>query len=135
MWAGFAITLFAVLSYFLFFYKYPATRDIPWVTYLLFVPALALLVVGVKRAFGQPREYGGRISGPILSTLSITIMGLFCYMTLVLTKELPSSAQALHAGQQAPDFTLADTGGKPLAFTDILKKNRGAVLVFYRGYW
>jgi len=135
VWAGFGITLFAILSYFLFFYKFPVTRDVPWVTYLLFVPAVVLLVVGVNRAFNQPEHYRGKICGPILSTLSITLIGLFCYMVLVLTKELPAASTALHAGQQAPDFTLADASGTPVALADILKKNRAAVLVFYRGYW
>ena len=135
VWTGFGITLFAILSYFLFFYRYPTTRDIPWVTYLLFAVALPALIVGVKRAFYQPDRYRGKISGPILSTVSITLMGLFCYMALVLTKELPSPNLALHAGQQAPEFTLADANGKPVSLADILKKNRAAVLVFYRGYW
>ena len=134
-WAGFGITLLAILSYFLFFYRYPLTRDIPWVTYLLFVPAVVLLVAGVRRAYEQPARYRGKISGPVLSTISISLIGLFCYMVLVLTKELPAASAALHAGQQAPDFTLADANGKPVALSDILKKNRAAVLVFYRGYW
>ena len=135
MWAGFGITLFAILSYFLFFYKFPVTRDVPFVTYLLFVPAVVLLVVGVKRAYLQPQQYRGKISGPILSTISISLIGLFCYMVLVLTKDLPAASSALHPGQQAPDFTLADSTGKPVALSGILKKNRAVVLVFYRGYW
>ncbi len=135
VWAGFGITLLAILSYFLIFSRYPVTRDIPWVTYLLFVSAVALLVGGVRRAFEQPQKYRGKISGPILSTVSISLIGLFCYMVLVLTKELPARSTAMHAGQQAPEFTLADAGGRPVALSDILKKNRAAVLVFYRGYW
>ena len=135
VWAGFGITLFAILSYFLIFYRYPPTRDIPWVTYLLFIPAVVLLVVGVRRAFEQPQRYRGKIVGPLLSTVSISLIGLFCYMVLVLTKQLPAASTAMHAGQQAPEFTLADAGGKPVALSDILKKNRAAVLVFYRGYW
>ncbi len=135
VWAGLAVTVVAILSYFLVFYRYPATRDVPWVTYLLFVPAVALLAVGVKQAFDAPQRYRGKISGPILSAVSLTLMGLFCYMVLVLTKDLPAAAMALHAGQQAPDFTLGDASGQPVALADILKKNRAAILIFYRGYW
>lgn len=134
-WAGFGITVLAVLSYFLFFYRFPVTRDVPWVTYLLFVPAVWLLVVGVRRAFVEPERYRGKISGPILSTVSITLMGLFCYMVLVLTRQVPPASAALHAGEQAPEFTLADAAGKPVALAGILKQNRAAVLIFYRGYW
>ncbi len=135
VWAGFGLTLVAILSYFLFFYRFPATRDIPWVTYLLFVPAVILLVAGVKRAFGQPERYRGKISGPLLSTVSITLIGLFCYMVLALTKDLPSPDSALRVGQHAPEFTLADASGHPVALRDILQQNRAAVLIFYRGYW
>lgn len=135
VWAGFGITVLAILSYFLFFYRFPMTRDIPWVTYLLFAPAVVLLVAGVKRAFEQPQRYRGKVSGPILSTVSITLIGLFCYMVLVLTKELPAASAALHVGERAPDFTLADATGKPVALADILKNNRAALLIFYRGYW
>ena len=135
VWAGFGITIAAILSYFLVFYRFPVTRDIPWVTYVLFAAAVVLLVAGVKRAFEHPLIYRGKISGPILSTLSVSLIGLFCYMVLVLTKDLPAASGALHAGQQAPEFTLADAGGKRVALSEILKKNRAAVLVFYRGYW
>ena len=135
VWAGFGITLFAILSYFLFFYRFPVTRDIPWVTYGLFVPAVVLLVVGFRRAFEQPERYRGKISGPILSTLSMTLIGLFCYLVLAGTKDLPAKNLALQAGQQAPDFTLPDADGKPVALSGILQKNRAAVLIFYRGYW
>lgn len=135
VWLGFVLTLAAILSYFLIFLRFPITRDIPWVTYVLFVPALWLLASGVQRAFGQPREYRGKIAGPILSTLSIGLMLLFSYFAFALTKDLPSAGNALQAGQQAPDFTLADSSGKPVALSDILHNNRGAVLIFYRGYW
>ena len=135
VWLGFGITLAAILSYFLVFLRFPVTRDIPWVTFAVFVPAVWLLVAGVKRAFGQPEQYRGRVAGPILSTLSIALIGLFGYFAFALTKDLPSASIALHAGQQAPDFTLADASGKPVALLEILRKNRGAVLIFYRGYW
>ena len=134
-WLGFGITLVAILSYFLVFLRFPVTRDIPWVTFALFVPAVWLLVTGVNRAFGQPERYRGKVAGPILSTLSIALIGLFGYFAFALTKDLPQASAALHAGQQAPDFTLADASGKPVALSEILRHNRGAVLIFYRGYW
>jgi hypothetical protein len=135
VWSGFGITLVAILSYFLVFLRFPVTRDIPWVTFALFVPAVWLLAAGVNRAFGQPERYRGRVAGSILSTLSIALIGLFGYFAFALTKDLPSANAALQAGQRAPDFTLDDTGGTPVALSEILQKSRGAVLIFYRGYW
>jgi hypothetical protein len=135
VWAGFAITVLAILSYFFVFLRFPVTRDVPWATYVLFIPAVALLVIGVKRAFKEPQRYRGKISGPILGTLSIFLMGLFCYFAVALTKDLPPAGAALRIGQRAPDFSLADAGGKPVALSEILKTNRAVVLIFYRGYW
>ncbi len=135
LWSGFCTTLAAILSYFLIFVRFPVTRDIPWVTFALFVPAGWLLVTGMKRAFGQPERYRGKVAGPILSTVSVALMSVFGYFAFALTKDLPSASAALHAGQQAPDFTLADAGGRPVILSEILRKNRGAVLIFYRGYW
>ena len=135
LWAGFVVVVAAVLSYFFFFLRFPVTRDIPWVTFLLFLVAAWLLVAGLQRAFGQPESYRGKISGPILSALSLIIAGLFCYLTFSLGKDLPSADKALRAGQQAPDFILSDAGGKAVALSELLKKNRAVVLIFYRGYW
>jgi hypothetical protein len=132
---GFGVTLMAILSYFLVFLRFPETRDIPWVTFALFIPAVWLLVAGVRRAFGQPERYRGKVAGPILSTLSIALIGLFGYFAFALTKDLPAPSTALHTGQQAPDFTLAAADGRPVALSEILRKNRAALLIFYRGYW
>ena len=134
-WAGFGLTLFSAFSYIFFFVRFPITRDVPWVSLALFVAAVWLLALGLKRAYGRPEQYRGKISGVILSALSLGLIGLFCYGTLVLTKGLPASPDALHAGQRAPEFTLADTGGKPVALSELLKTHKGALLIFYRGYW
>jgi hypothetical protein len=115
--------------------RFPATRDFPWVNLLLFAAGGLLLAVGLKRAFGEPDRYRGRISGVILGTLSGAIIALFCYGSFVLARELPSAKSALHAGAQAPDFTLSDTAGKAVTLSELLKKNRAVLLIFYRGYW
>jgi len=135
VWGGFAVTVLAILSYFFFFLRFPVTRDVPWATFVLFVVATGLLWVGVSRAFLQPQRYRGKISGLVLTAVSGLLIALFCYMTFALGKDLPASAGAPRAGQQAPDFTLSDTGGKPVTLSEILKSNRAAVLIFYRGYW
>jgi hypothetical protein len=135
VWAGFALTLFSVLSYFLFFIRFPATRDVPWVTFLLFLPAAGLLWAGLRRAFDAPERYRGRISGPVLSVLSLLLAALFCWFDFALSKDLPSGSSAVKVGRQAPDFTLPDANGKPVALADLLKHNRAVLLIFYRGYW
>jgi peroxiredoxin len=44
-------------------------------------------------------------------------------------------------GQKVPEFTLADSNGKQVSLNELLtapidgKTPKGALLVFYRGYW
>jgi len=135
VWAGFGLTLFSAFSYILYFVRFPVTRDVPWVSLLLFIVAVWLLAVGLKRAYGQPEQYRGRVSGVILSVLSLSLIGLFCYGLLVLTKDIPRSEDAPRAGQHAPEFTLPDAAGKTVALSELLKTHKGALLIFYRGYW
>jgi len=135
IWAGFAVTLFAALSYFFLFIRFPLTRDIPWATALLFAAGAWFLVVGLTRAFRRPETYRGRISGVVLGTLSIFVIGLFAYFTFALARDLPSASGAPRVGQTAPAFTLPDANGKLVSLHDLLSNHRAALLIFYRGYW
>lgn len=125
----------SVISYIPVFTPYPITRDVPWVNYLLFVAGGVLLALGLKRAYAEPDRYRGKISGAILSVLSLVIVGFFIVGVLFLAKQLPGSSGAPRIGQPAPQFTLANIDGKQIALADLLKSHRGAVLIFYRGYW
>jgi hypothetical protein len=134
LWIGFAVVLVAAFS-FLYLVQFPATRDFPWVNLLLFAVGGGFLAVGLKRAFASPERYRGRISGVILSVLSLAIFGLFYYGTFVITRDIPSASGTLRTGVQAPDFTLSDADGKLVRLSELISKNRGVLLIFYRGYW
>ena len=141
--AGFLVCVIAFVSYFLVFYRFPVTRDIPWANWLLFAFGLALAVAGALRPFRQPDRYRGRILGPILAVLSVAILGLFLSYTMILSRQLPASAGAPKVGEKAPDFTLADAQGRPVRLYDLLgSRSAGSgapgswvILIFYRGYW
>jgi len=135
IWAGFAIVLASIISYIPVFALFPITRDIPWANYLLFAAGLGLLGVGLKRAFSDPQHYRGKISGSILGVLSLAIAGFFVVGVLYFSKQLPASPGAPRVGQPAPSFTLANSDGKQISLADLLKGNRGVLLIFYRGYW
>jgi len=134
IWAGFAVVLLAAFS-FLFLIRFPAARDFPWVNLLLFGAGAVLLAAGLWRAFRQPSRYRGKVSGTVLSLLSLGLFGLFCYGIFVLAADIPSASGAPRPGTPAPDFTLAEAAGKPVALPELLKRNRGVLLIFYRGYW
>ena len=146
LWLGFLVTWAGLLTYIPIFAQFPITRDFPWVNLLLAAVGLALMGVGLARAFGKPQVYRGRIFGSVLAMLSIAGTALFCWGTIYNARQLPASANAPRVGQKAPDFTLSDQDGKPVALADLLSspttgstqssaKPGSALLIFYRGYW
>lgn len=139
--AGFLLCVVAFLSYPLFFAGFAATRDVPWVNWLLFALGLGMLGVGIARAFRQPERFRGRVLGPILGVLSLAVLGFFVFMTMVYARQLPPAAGAPEVGEKAPDFTLPDANGKPVRLYGLLQEPAGGapgswvLLIFYRGYW
>lgn len=141
IWAGFALTVIAFLSYTLVFVNFPVTRDFPWVNLLLFAVALILLFVGVRRSYGSGRSLIGKIGGTVLAVLGVLVFAFFMFVMFILARQLPASAAAPKVGQKAPEFTLADLNGKQVSLAELLstpinsKAPKGVLLVFYRGYW
>jgi hypothetical protein len=135
IWAGFAFVIAALVSYIPLFTLFPVTRDVPWVNYFLFLVGGFLLAFGIIRAFRDPERYRGKISGSILSGLSLVLFGFFVFFIAYATKQIPSRESALRTGSTAPPFTLVDAAGRQVTSSDLLKSHRALVLVFYRGYW
>jgi hypothetical protein len=141
---GLLVSGFALFSYPMLFARYPATRDVPWVSWLLFALGLGLVGVGIVRAFRSPERYRGRVLGPILGALSLAAFGFFSFITVFLGRQLPASAGAPKVGEKAPDFTLPDSQGRPVRLYGLLGAPSGGapgspgswvILIFYRGYW
>lgn len=141
LWAGFLLSFFAFVSYYLIFVWWPATRDFPWANLLLIVGAVSLLVVGLRRAFAKDRPTRSKVIGSIVTALGVLVCALFLFVYFIAAKWIPASQSAPQVGQKAPEFTLADTNNKPVSLAELLstpingKTPRGVVLIFYRGYW
>jgi hypothetical protein len=143
LWAGFVLTIAAFLTYFFVFVQFPITRDFPWANLLIFLIALALIFVGVRRGFAsvRPHPMRSKIVTSIIATLSVVILGLFVFTIFVEGRRLPASKGAPQVGQRAPDFSLPDTNGNQVSLIDLLTEPvngsapKGVLLVFYRGYW
>jgi len=141
LWAGFALSVIAFLSYFAFFVEFPSTRNFPWANLLLFAIAAGLLSTGIRRAFQRRQGYRGKIFGPILAGLSALIFGFFVFAIFVAARYMPASAAAPRVGATAPEFTLTDSDNKPVSLANLLTQPigeaapKGVMLVFYRGYW
>jgi hypothetical protein len=143
LWTGFVLCLLGVVSYFFLFYRWPVTRDVPWANFLILAAGLGFIISGLRRAFGQSREFKGKIAGPILGVLSLALAGFFCFLIFYATKQLPKSAGAPKIGQKAPEFTLIDENNKEVSLASLLAtplpnssaSPKGVFLIFYRGYW
>lgn len=136
LWVGFLVVIAALFSY-EFFVRFPITRDFPWANLLLFAIGGIVLVMGLVRAYGQPTNYRGRISGPILTLLSVLIFAMFAYLLFYVVRQMPASASAPRIGDKAPDFSLVDQNGRTVALHELLSASgaRAVLLIFYRGYW
>ncbi len=128
LWGGLVLAVVAFVSYFTFFSQYAVTRDVPWVSFALFLGAIALLIAGWKRA---PRK----ILASIVAVLGLFIAGAFTFMVTAGSKGLPVAQGAPAVGQQAPDFALPDTQGRQVSLSNVLGQSNGVILIFYRGYW
>jgi hypothetical protein len=145
LWAGFAVSLLALLSY---VFLFQITRSVFWLSLLLFAFAIALLFSGLKRAFAQPESYRGKIAGPILTALSVLVLALFGLATYGISRAFAVAANAPKIGQKAPEFTLVDANHNSVTLAQLLSAPipaagatgaahppKGVLLVFYRGYW
>jgi amino acid transporter len=131
LWSGLALSVAAFASYFLFFIRFPITRDMPWLTLILFVIAIVLLVIGLRKAAGR------RVLAWIVTIIGIGVAAFFCVAVLIGTKMLPPSTNAPAIGAKAPDFVLLDTNRRPVALAQLRAEpgTKGVILIFYRGYW
>jgi len=146
IWLGFVVSLLGLISYFLFFARFPVTRNVPWVNFLLFATSAALLLGGWRKVLtGQPPR-GGKVVSSLLTIASLSIFGAFCFFIFYASRKLPAAIESPKIGQRAPEFALRDTHENPVSLATLLSTPldpsspspslpRGVLLVFYRGYW
>jgi len=145
-WAGLLLSVLAFASYFVVFIRFPITRDVPWVNFLLFAAAVLLLLAGLKKAFSAAGSLAGKFVSSALALVSLSILGAFGFIVFHASRQLPASLGSPRVGHQAPDFTLRDTRDNPVSLSALLTAPldpaaasrvapRGVLLVFYRGYW
>ena len=148
LWLGLVTSVFALMSYPFIFVNWETTRDFPWANIILFILAVALLFIGVGRAYAPGRRLFSKIIAPVVATVSLLALAMFIFTTLIAGRWLPRSTNAPQVGQKAPDFTLTDTNNRRVSLSDLLsrpvspsqldipdKPPKGVLLIFYRGYW
>ena len=134
LWTGFLLAIAAFLTYFLVFARFPITRDVPWVSLILFAVAIALLIAGLRRAYATPSR-ARKIISTVVALLGTAVTAVFLLGVFVMSR-VPASPNAPAIGQKAPDFTLVDSEGKTVALAQLVSASpHGVLLIFYRGYW
>jgi hypothetical protein len=120
------VAIGAVAAYLLLF-RVAIIRNHPEGYVIAFALATALAALGVARA--QHRRW------PAWLVLGFTGLLFFAgaWFDFVAAR-VPATPTALHLGERAPDFTLPDATGRPVALADYRGK-KPLVIVFYRGYW
>jgi hypothetical protein len=101
------------------------------------------LITGLKMVFTQPQALRGKVFSSILGVVALVLIGLGV-LVFIRARTLPISAEAPKIGEKAPDFALADTGGKMVTLDQLLAPltsgsnpaaPKAVLLIFYRGYW
>jgi hypothetical protein len=140
-WWGLLMAICAIGCNAAFFVSIPWQGAIAWLSLLFAALALVFLAVGLWRAYGQARVYGGKVLSVVLAVIALLPVGLSA-VGFVATRKLPSAAAAPQVGQKVPDFTLPDTTGKPMSLDQLFapaspgsQSPKAVLLIFYRGYW
>jgi cytochrome oxidase Cu insertion factor (SCO1/SenC/PrrC family) len=105
-------------------------RDNPWPMEIVAALATVATIVLAVFAYRQKRARAVATAGAVLATLST---GIFFLLVHVASYELPPPSRELAAGTAAPDFTLPDEAGSPVALASL--RGQKVLLVFYRGAW
>ena len=110
-WLGLLLAIGGIGCNVAFFVRPPLQGMLPWLSLLFAVFALIFLAIGLKRAFGQPQVYRGKVLSVVLTVIAVLPIGLTAF-AFVAARKLPDSTVAPQVGQKVPDFTLSDASGK-----------------------
>ena len=113
-WWGLLFAIVALGCNAAFFVGAPFQAAITWLSLLLAAVALIFLVIGLTRAFRQPQVYRGKVLTVVLTVIALLPAGISA-LGFVGARKLPGATAAPQVGQRVPDFTLADTSGKPVS--------------------
>jgi hypothetical protein len=140
-WWGLLFALASVGCNAAFFINAPLQEMVPWLSLVFAAVALIFLFAGLRKAFGRTQIYRGKILSVVITVIALLPAALTVF-AFVGTRKLPSGKAAPQVGQIVPDFTLADTSGKPVSLDHLLAPSasqaqapKAVLLIFYRGYW
>ncbi len=131
LWLGPLIAIPGFISYWGFFVRWPSLRDTAWLNILILLVALAISVVGLRRAWsGGLLKRAAGLGSATVPALLLAGLVAYCYG---LSYGLPDAARAAGVGERMPAVTLTAHDGT--TFDLGAASDEPLVLVFYRGFW
>ena len=132
-WWGPPLAVAGIVSYFLFFSRFPDLRDFPWVNLPAVLIGAALSAVGTRAILSDPGAAWKKVLASLGLFLSVGLAALFPWYLFIATSDLPGEAGVVRVNSAAPSFRLLDQHGLPVTLSDY--RGYKVVLVFYRGHW
>lgn len=130
---GPVVTFAGAVSYFLWFARYPALRDFPWLNLPLVLLGVVLSFLGAWAVFTGKRPWSRKLAAGGGLVLTVALAALFTGYVFVLSSMLPEARQETLAMNEAPTVELTGADGSVVDLAGY--GGRRVVLVFYRGYW
>jgi hypothetical protein len=125
VWIGPLVSIIGLVSYFTFFVRFPALRDVPKVNMPLVVIGLVASLWALLR-----RRSLWAVAGLLVSVVCAGALAAYVY---ILSYQIPDAERAIAVGEEAPTFALPDERGHTVNLENFRGSN--VVLVFYRGFW
>jgi AhpC/TSA family len=113
------------LATYVLLFRIAVVRNHPIVYVAGFAVATALAVLALRRARRWPAW--------LALGFSVLLLAGGSWFNFVGAR-VPPTPTVLRVGERAPDFALADAGGRTVSLTDY-RGRKPVVLVFYRGAW
>lgn len=133
LWLGPVVGLAGLVTYFIYFARFPALRDFPWVNLPLVLLGATLAAIGYRRARASAPSRWVRWAAGASLLSSILFAALLAAYVFWLSYQIPPPTATALTIAAAPDFTLEDQDGRPVRLADF--RGTKVVLVFYRGFW
>src|SRR5579863_7437983 len=89
-WWGLLFALASVGCNAAFFINAPLQAVVPWLSLLFAAVALMFLFIGLRRAFGQPQVYRGKVLSVVLTVIALlpTALTVFAFVGM---RKVPSA--------------------------------------------
>lgn len=134
LWIGPALTFVAAVSYFLFFVRFPALRDVPWfnLPLVLIGTFVAIAASGphlTKSSAGQPK----RVRAFLSAVAAVGMAGLFCFYVFSFSSSMPST-KGIKGSRVNLSGVKVQTSNKETVDLQAFAKEK-LFVIFYRGYW